>query len=602
MGTFRFMLQYIKKHRFQYTAGIITLFVVDFANLFIPKLTGTVTDGLAAHTLDWDGVVSCLISIFLLGLTLAVGRFLWRYFLFGASRSIERELRNDMFGHLEKMSVEYYNEHKTGDLMTRFTSDLNAVRMAIGPAVICVFDASVMTVMVICQMMYYVDIKLTFLAIIPMFFICVGEIYYGKIIHKRFQKRQEAVSDLTDFVQESFSGVRVIKAFVRERAELRAFAKANRNTMDSNLHVVRLQSVVMPLLDVIIGLSSLITLVYGGYLALVGDITLGRFVAFNQYINMLVWPMLACGDAINMFSQGAASVRRIQEIFDEKPEIFDREDTADMERMRGDITFSHLTFLHRGHSEPTLKDISLSVPAGTTLAIIGRTGNGKSTLVNLLLHLYNTKPGMILIDGRDINTIPLKALRENIAYVPQDNFLFSDTLKSNIAFGADSQDMDAIVRATEAACIHENITAFPDGYETIVGEWGVTLSGGQKQRSSIARALMKDAPILILDDALSAVDTDTEEHILRNLKANRAGKTTILIAHRISTIQNADVILVLEDGEAKETGNHEELMQKNGIYRSMFEQQQLEAAVSERKAALDAEHGQEEGLRGGVQK
>lgn len=608
MGTFRFILQYIKKHRFQYTAGIITLFVVDFANLFIPKLTGTVTDGLAAHTLDWDGVVFCLISIFLLGLTLAAGRFLWRYFLFGASRSIERELRNDMFGHLEKMSVEYYNEHKTGDLMTRFTSDLNAVRMAIGPAVICVFDASVMTVMVICQMMYYVDVKLTLLAVIPMVFICVGEIYYGKIIHKRFRKRQEAVSDLTDFVQESFSGVRVIKAFVRERAQMRAFAKANRNTMDCNLHVVRLQSVVMPLLDVIIGLSGLITLVYGGCLALVGDITLGRFVAFNQYINMLVWPMLACGDAINMFSQGAASVRRIQEIFDEKPEIRDSGDAADMERIRGDITFSHLTFLHRGHSEPTLKDIHLSVPAGTTLAIIGRTGNGKSTLVNLLLHLYNTKPGMILIDGRDINTIPLKTLRENIAYVPQDNFLFSDTLKSNIAFGADSQDMDAIVRATEAACIHENIAAFPDGYETIVGERGVTLSGGQKQRSSIARALMKDAPILILDDALSAVDTDTEERILRNLKANRAGKTTILIAHRISTIQNADVIMVLEDGEAKEIGNHEELMQKNGIYRNMFGQQQLEAAVSEQKAALYTEHGQdgeqepEDGLRGGVGK
>ena len=370
--------------------------------------------------------------------------------------------------------------------------------------------------------------------------------------------------------------------------------------MDSNLHVIRLQSVVMPLLDVIIGLSALITLVYGGYLALVGDITLGRFVAFNQYINMLVWPMLACGDAINMFSQGAASIRRIQKIFDEEPEIADQEDAEDMERMRGDITLSHLTFIHRGHSEPTLKDISLSVPAGTTLAIIGRTGNGKSTLVNLLLHLYNTKPGMILIDGRDINTIPLKTLRENIAYVPQDNFLFSDTLKSNIAFGADSQDMDSIVRATEAACIHENIIAFPDGYETIVGERGVTLSGGQKQRSSIARALMKDAPILILDDALSAVDTDTEEHILRNLKANRAGKTTILIAHRISTIQNADVILVLEDGEAKETGSHEELMRMDGIYRSMFEQQQLEAAVSEQKAALDAEHGQEDRLQGGV--
>ena len=301
--------------------------------------------------------------------------------------------------------------------------------------------------------------------------------------------------------------------------------------------------------------------------------------------------MIACGDAINMFSQGAASIGRIREIFDEKPEICDPPDAADVDRLRGDITFSHLTFLHRGHSEPTLKDISLHVRAGTTLAVIGRTGNGKSTLVNLLLHLYNTKPGMIFLDGRDINTIPLKTLRENIAYVPQDNFLFSDTLKSNIAFGADEQDMDSIVRATRAACIHENIIAFPDGYETIVGERGVTLSGGQKQRSSIARALMKNAPVLILDDALSAVDTDTEEHILRNLKQNRRGKTTILIAHRISTIQNADIILVLEDGEAKEIGSHGELMQKNGIYRSMFEQQQLEAAAREQKTACEKKGG-----------
>lgn len=524
MNSFTFLFQYIKRHKYQYTAGIITLFVVDFANLFIPRLTGTITDGLTAHSLDWNGIRLCLLAIFGLGLTLALGRFLWRFFLFGASRSIEKELRNDMFRHLEKMSVEYYNEHKTGDLMTRFTSDLNAIRMAIGPAVICVFDASVMTIMVICQMMYYVNIRLTLLAIIPMLLICAGEIYYGKIMHARFRERQEAVSDLTDFVQESFSGVRVIKAFVRERSQMRAFARANRHTMDKNLNVVRLQAVVMPLLDVIIGLSSLITLVYGGYLALVGEITLGRFVAFNQYINMLVWPMLACGDAINMFSQGSASTRRIREIFDEKPEIYDRKDVQPPDEIRGDITFSHLTFIHRGHSEPTLKDINLEIPAGTTLAIIGRTGNGKSTLVNLLLRLYNTKPGMILIDGRDINTIPLKALRENIAYVPQDNFLFSDTLKANIAFGAGEEDMDAITCATSVACIHENIVSFPDGYETIVGERGVTLSGGQKQRSSIARALMKDSPILILDDSLSAVDTDTEERILKNLKENRRGK------------------------------------------------------------------------------
>lgn len=580
MNAFQFIFQYIKKHRFQYIAGIITLFAVDFANIFIPRMTGAITDGLKDGTIGWEGVKQGLLWIFLLGLTLAVGRFLWRFFLFGAARSIEMELRNGMFEHLEKMSVEYYNEHKTGDLMTRFTSDLNSVRMAIGPAVISAFDASVMTVMVVAQMMYYVDVKLTLLAIIPMIVICFGEIYYGKIIYRRFKARQEAVSDLTDFVQESFSGVRVIKAFVRKRSELKAFTRANQNAMEKNLDIARLQSVVMPLLDVIIGTASLITLVYGGYLTLNGRITLGRFVAFNQYINMLVWPMLACGESINMFSQGGASIRRIQEIFDEKPEIFDREDTEEIEKIEGNVTFSHLTFVHRGHTEPTLHDISLDVPAGTTLAIIGRTGNGKSTLVNLLLRLYNTRPGQILIDGRDINTIALKTLRENIAYVPQDNFLFSDTLRSNIAFGSE-EDMGEIVKATEAACIHDNIIAFPDGYETIVGERGVTLSGGQKQRSSIARALMKDAPILILDDALSAVDTDTEERILKNLKQTRAGKTTILIAHRISTIQNADIIMVLEDGEAREIGNHDSLMQLNGIYREMFEKQQLEAAKGE---------------------
>ena len=581
MNAFQFICQYIRRHRLQYVLGILTLFFVDYANIFIPKLTGVITDGLTAHSMDWGDVKKNLLYLFLLGLSLAVGRFFWRYFLFGASRSIEKELRNDMFAHLEKMDVEYYNEHKTGDLMTRFTSDLNAIRMAIGPAVISVFDASVMTLMVIFQMMYYVSVKLTLLTLIPMLLILFGEIYYGKIIRPRFTARQEAVSDLTDYVQESFSGIRVIKAFVREKSQRYHFLKENTNTMEKNLNIAKIQCFIIPLLDVVIGLSSLITLIYGGYLALLGDITLGRFVAFNQYINMLVWPMLACGDSVNMFSQGAASIHRVQEIFDSKPEVADTDKTKPVDVIKGEITFNHLSFIHRGHSEPTLEDINLHVPAGTTLAIIGRTGNGKSTLVNLLLHLYNTKPGMLLIDGKDINTIPLKTLRENIGYVPQDNFLFSDTLKSNIAFGAEDEDMGAIISATRAACIHENIVQFPDGYETIVGERGVTLSGGQKQRSSIARALMKNAPILILDDALSAVDTDTEEHILHNLKKNRAGKTTILIAHRISTIQNADIIMVLENGTAAEIGNHTSLMEQHGIYYDMFEKQQLEAAKGE---------------------
>lgn len=592
MTTLRFIFQYIKRHRLQYILGIITLFIVDIANVFIPKMTGNITDGLKAGNIDWAGITHYLLILFLLGLTLAVGRFLWRYFLFGASRSIEKELRNDMFAHLETMDVEFYNQNKTGDLMTRFTSDLNSIRMAIGMAVICVFDAVVMSAMVIVQMMHYVDVRLTLMAVIPMLFILFGELYYGKVIMGRFKARQEAVSDLTDFVQESFSGIRVIKAFVREKAQRYAFARENQKNLEKNLDIARMQSVVMPFLDVIIGLSSLITLLFGGYLAVNGQISLGRFVAFNQYINMLVWPMLACGEAVNMFSMGGASLKRVKAVFDAEPEVKDpqngdegiraaEEVPVQEHEIVGHIRLEHLTFTHQDSNEPVLNDITLDVPAGTTLAIVSKTGGGKSTLVNLLLHLYNTKRGMIFIDNRDINDIPLKELRENIAYVPQDNFLFSDTLRSNISFGVEDEDMEEIVAATKAACIHDSIAEFPDGYETIVGERGVTLSGGQKQRSSIARALMKDAPILILDDALSAVDTDTEEQILENLKVNRRGKTTILIAHRVSTIQNADRIMVLEDGKAKEIGNHEELMRQDGIYHGMVEQQQLEAVHGE---------------------
>ena len=592
MTTLRFIFQYIKRHRLQYILGIITLFIVDIANVFIPKMTGNITDGLKAGNIDWAGITHYLLILFLLGLTLAVGRFLWRYFLFGASRSIEKELRNDMFAHLETMDVEFYNQNKTGDLMTRFTSDLNSIRMAIGMAVICVFDAVVMSAMVIVQMMHYVDVRLTLMAVIPMLFILFGELYYGKVIMARFKARQEAVSDLTDFVQESFSGIRVIKAFVREKAQRYAFARENQKNLEKNLDIARMQSLVMPLLDVIIGLSSLITLLFGGYLAVNGQISLGRFVAFNKYINMLVWPMLACGEAVNMFSMGGASLNRVKAVFDAEPEVKDpqngdegiraaEEVPVQEHEIVGHIRLEHLTFTHQDSNEPVLNDITLDVPAGTTLAIVSKTGGGKSTLVNLLLHLYNTKRGMIFIDNRDINDIPLKELRENIAYVPQDNFLFSDTLRSNISFGVEDEDMEEIVAATKAACIHDSIAEFPDGYETIVGERGVTLSGGQKQRSSIARALMKDAPILILDDALSAVDTDTEEQILENLKVNRRGKTTILIAHRVSTIQNADRIMVLEDGKAKEIGNHEELMRQDGIYHGMVEQQQLEAAHGE---------------------
>ena len=622
MEELRFIMQYIKRHKWHYLAGIVTLFVVDFANLYIPRITGTITDGLTARTLDWSGVKRCLLGLLLLGLTLAVGRFLWRYFLFGSARKIEKELRDDMFAHLEKMSVDYFNENKTGDLMTRFTSDLNAIRMAIGMAVISAFDATVMTVMVIGQMMVYVNVKLTLLALIPMVVICGGTIYYGKIIHARYMERQEAISDLTDYVQESFSGIRVIKAFVREQAQLKAFTKANEKTREKNLNLIRLQAVVMPLLEVFIGISSLVTLIYGGYLAILGEITLGRFVAFHQYVNMLVWPMLACGDAINTFAQGGASIKRVRAVMEEVPGVRDGQffelrfeeqrpeasQEADLqaaegksgagrgksasraknrleaitrqeaENMRGiqppltgQITFSHLTYTHKGALEPDLRDICLEVPAGTTLAVIGRTGSGKSTLVNLMLHLYNTERGMILLDGRDINTIPLKELRRQIAYVPQDNFLFSDTLKANIAFGVEGQDMERIVAATKAACIHDSIMEFPDKYDTMVGERGVTLSGGQKQRVAIARMLLQNAPVMVFDDALSAVDPETDAKIRAALKERMARSTVILISHRVTTLMQADRILVLDGGRVADIGTHAELIARPGIYREIYD-------------------------------
>ena len=569
-------LYYILQYKWKYLFGLITLFIVDMANLYIPQYTGEITDGLQNHTMTMDDIWILILKIFLVGATLALGRFLWRYFIFGSSRGIEYKLRNDMFGHLEKLSSRYFNEHKTGDLMAHFTNDLNAIRMTVGPAIITAFDAIIMTIMVLAKMVLHIDLQLTLLAVIPLLTIAIGCYYFGKEIEKRYTAKQEAFSALSDQVQESLTGIRVIKAFVQEHKELAAFARSNKQNMDKNLHVVKLHAMFIPLLDGIIGISTLITLLYGGYLAITGGISLGQFIAFNQYLGMLVWPMIACGDCINNFSQGRASARRVQAIFDEKPEIFDEANLAPVSSLDGSISFRDLTFTYPGSQYPALNHISIEVASGETLAILGRTGSGKTTFANLLLRLYNTESGQLSLSGTEIRRIPLNVLPENIAYVPQDNFLFSSTLEENIAFGVKGCPSEAVIEAAKAACIHDNIVDFPDGYQTMVGERGVTLSGGQKQRSSIARALMKDAPLLILDDSLSAVDTDTEEQILSNLKENRAGKTTIIIAHRISTIQNADHILVLEDGNMAEYGTHEELMARRGIYHDMYEKQQLE--------------------------
>lgn len=577
------LVPYLMHYKWHYVAGVLVLLIVDLAGLYLPQYIGEIIDGLTSGTLDMAGVGRILLKILLVGLIMMAGRFGWRYFIIGASRGVEYHLRNDMFAHVETLSARYYNSHKTGDLMAHFTNDLQAIRQAVGMAVITTFDAVIMTIMVLVKMIVYVDLKLTILAFIPLTLVAVACYFFGIESKKRQTKRQEAFSDLSDRVQESLAGIRVVKAFVQEEKDFEAFEAASRNSMEKNLSMVKLRAVIGPVFDTITGLSILVTLIFGGRMVLNGQVSIGQFVAFNSYIGMLVWPMIACGDCVNLFSQAVAAFKRIALIFGEKPDIVDKS-TAEMRgvELKGEIAMKNLTFTYPDGELPVLQHLDLQIPAGETLAILGRTGSGKSSLADLLLRVYDCERGMLLLDGRPIEDYPLPVLHRDIAYVPQENFLFSDTLEENIAFGLEErleehpEIRDQIRQAAKDACIHDNIMGFPEQYATMVGERGVTLSGGQKQRSSIARALLMDAPILILDDSLSAVDTDTEEKILENLVRLRKGKTTIIIAHRISTLQKADHIAVLTEGKLTEYGTHEELLKLGGFYADIYEKQQLE--------------------------
>lgn len=575
------LLEHLKRSLWHYVAGIMTLLVVDYVNLFLPEYIGEITDGLTMHSITAKVIAEIVWKMILCSAIISVCRFGWRYFIIGSSHRVINDFRKDIFAKMETLSQRYFNNNKTGEIMTYFTNDLNAVEEALGWSIIQVIDSLVLTLMCLYRMITHVNLKLTLYTLAPMLLVSFYGLFMGKKMDKAFERRQQAFSRLNDEVQESVTAERVIKAFIQEDLEYEEFRKVNDDNRKANMSLAMIRAFGWPFMEVIIGAAHIIAILVGGYYALINVISLGKFLTFASYINTLVWPMIAIGDCISVFSQSAASIRRINSVFDEIPEIADDPHPDDVSQLEGAISFEDVTFSYGEQLPDALSSISVDIRPGETFAIMGKTGCGKTTMVNLITRVYDTTAGKILIDGHDIRKIPLKVLHEGIAYVPQDNFLFSETLRENIAFGKPEATQEEIEEAARMADVHDNIMEFPLKYETMLGERGVTLSGGQKQRTSIARALIKDAPILIMDDSLSAVDTDTESNILENLRKIRAGKTTIMIAHRVSTVQSADHILVLEEGKMAEYGTYDQLMEKNGIFARMVIKQQLEKQLAE---------------------
>lgn len=580
MKAFWMLRDFFRANAWRYALGLVWLMAVNLAQLFLPYLLGHITDQIEtrqAAAADLWRFVGYIVGI---AAVVVVCRFLWRIFIMGTARKLEYYLRDKLFAHLQTLSVNFYNERKTGDLMAHATNDINAVRMALGPGIVMLTDSLFLTVATVFMMSRTIDIRLTVLALLPLPFMATIVLFVGRIIHTRFKAVQEAFSDMTDRVQENLSGIRVIKSFVQEEAEVGRFDEVANRYVQRNMHLIKLWGMFFPMVQFISGISYLIVLGYGGILVIEGTITLGAFVSFNTYLALLIWPMMALGWVVNVLQRGAASMERLKALFDQRPEVYDGPDLADVDRLKGSLEIRNLNFTYPDGTR-VLRDINIKLPQGKTLAIIGRTGSGKTTLVNLLLRLYNPPAGQILLDGVDINRIPLAVLRRDIGYVPQDTFLFSTTIHENIAFADENLSRQRVEDVAKLAQVHDNIVEFPQQYETLSGERGVTLSGGQKQRISIARALIKDPAILIMDDCLSAVDTHTEEEILRGLKKYMAGRTSIIISHRVSTVQEADEIVVMDQGGIVERGTHDDLLHRGGLYQQLYLKQQLEKKIAE---------------------
>ena len=565
--------------------GMIALIAVDYLQLIIPNLYQMVVNGINDGYVIQDGVQKVFDAQFLMRqilmpmvyviLSIVVGRFIWRLMFVGTAIKVEEQLRNRMFDHSRRLSQSYYQLHKVGGLMSLYTNDLDTVQECFSWGIMMFCDAVFLGVLALSKM-FRMHVLLTALSLIPTALLLASATVVGKHLTKKWDIRQEAFSRLSDFSQESFSGIAVIKAFVKEGKELWAFKKLNVENEEANIAHTKASVLFRVMVTLFVESVICIILGYGGYLVYRGVFNAGQLVEFIGYFMAIVWPVMAVSDLIDMTSRGRASLKRIGELLDAEPEVVDRPNAVPLDRVRGEIEFRDLTFRYPDGEFDVLDHVSFKINAGENVGLVGKTGAGKTTIVDLILRTYNVPDGTLFIDGHDVNDVTIHSLRAGCAYVPQDNYLFSETIEENISFALDDSDPERVKRAAVLADVDGNIMEFQDGYQTVLGERGVTVSGGQKQRISIARALLKDAPILILDDSVSAVDTGTEKTILENLRETRKGKTTILIAHRISTIRNMDKLIYVENNRIADVGTHEELYERCPGYRKMVDLQKLE--------------------------
>ncbi|HDR6314272.1 TPA: ATP-binding cassette domain-containing protein [Bacillus thuringiensis] len=578
MKVFINLAWFFKQEKRAYIIGIIMLFGVALLELVAPKVLGIVVDEINNGTLTSEKLLKWVILLVVVGITMYILRYLWRIMIFGSSLKLARQLRKNLYEHFTKMSPSFYQSRRTGDLMAHATNDIQAIQQTAGSGVLTLVDSLAVGGCVLVAMGFTISWKLTLLSLIPMPVVAISTNYYGTLLHKRFHKAQQSFSEINDKVQESMSGMKVIRSLGQEKEDLQAFRKKSEDVVHKNMLVARIDSLFDPTISLIVGFSFLIAVCYGSVLVVRGELTVGDLVTFTTYLGTLVWPMLAFGWLFNIMERGRASYDRVEKILSQKSDVVNREDAVH-KVASGDVTFAVDSFSYKKNELLQLIDVHFDLKKGETLGVVGRTGAGKTTLLKCLIREYDHFNGELKVGERDIRDVTLYGVRSAISYVPQDHFLFSASIGENIAFGKADATYNEIIRAAEIACIHNDILQFSEGYETVVGERGVSLSGGQKQRISIARALLTNAEILILDDCLSAVDAKTEETILNALKRERAGKTTIITAHRLSAIQHANLILVVDEGRIVQRGTHEQLMKENGWYKEMYESQQLEALV-----------------------